>query len=55
MMFVHDSRREARSRDGELVLPGDQDVPNSTARSPCAAGLREIAAATGAGPAVPVG
>ena len=25
MMFLHDSRREARFRDGELVLLGDQD------------------------------
>jgi RNA polymerase sigma-70 factor (ECF subfamily) len=25
MMLLHDSRREARFRDGELVLLGDQD------------------------------
>ena len=52
LMLLHDARREARFRDGELVLLADQDPSSgtpprsptggwcSTGRSPCAAAVR---------------
>ena len=41
MMLVHDSRREARFRDGELVLLGDQD-PSEWNAEHIAEGRREL-------------
>src|SRR6185312_12367961 len=41
MMLLHDSRREARFRDGELVLLGDQD-PSRWSSEQIAAGRAEL-------------
>jgi RNA polymerase sigma-70 factor, ECF subfamily len=41
MMLMHDSRREARFRDGELVLLGDQD-PSRWSAEQIAAGRAEL-------------